>query len=103
MAVLCKCKPLGNVFFCNSKKFRRRGWMDAAYPGLGIGAVVPSDWCGFGCTPMSKRALSLAQFDGYDGSGTEDLYMVWKRWHRNTTFEEGLKTQRALNAVQRNA
>jgi hypothetical protein len=77
--------------------------MDAAYPGLGIGAVVPSDRCGFGCTLMSKRALSLAQFDGYDGSGTEDLYMVWKRWHRNTTFEEGLKTQRALNAVQRNA
>jgi hypothetical protein len=78
-----KCQPIGNVFFCNSKKFRRRGWMDAAYPGLGIGAIVPSDWCGFGCTLMNKRALSLAQFDGYDGSGTEDLYVVWKRWHRN--------------------
>ncbi|HEX3817961.1 MAG TPA: hypothetical protein VHW03_06715, partial [Chthoniobacterales bacterium] len=23
-----------------------------------------------------------AQFDGYDGSGTEDLYVVWKRWYR---------------------
>jgi hypothetical protein len=52
---------------------------------------------------MSKRALSLAQFDGYAGSGTEDLYMVWKRWHRNTTFEEGSKTQRAFDAVQLNA
>jgi hypothetical protein len=78
-----KCKPIGNVFFCNAKKFRRRGWMEAAYPGIGLGAIVPSDWCGFGCTLMNRRALSLAQFDGYDGSGTEDLYVVWKRWHRN--------------------
>lgn len=77
-----KCPPIGNVFFCNSKGFRRRGWMHAAYPEIGIGSVVPTDWCGFGCTLMNKRALSLAQFDGYDGSGTEDLYIVWKRWHR---------------------
>jgi hypothetical protein len=33
MAVRCKCKPLGSFFFCNSKKFRRRGWIAAAYPG----------------------------------------------------------------------
>lgn len=79
-----KCKPIGNVFFCNSKGFRRRGWMHAAYPEIGIGAVVPSDWCGFGCTLMNKRALSLAQLDGYDGGGTEDLYVVWKRWYRAT-------------------
>lgn len=77
------CKPIGNVFHCNSKGFRRRGWMHAAYPEIGIGAVVPTDWCGFGCTLMNKRALSLAQFDGYDGSGTEDLYIVWKRWYRH--------------------
>src|SRR6185436_11128230 len=78
-----KCKPIGNVFFCNAKQFRRRGWMQAAYPEIGIGAVVPTDWCGFGCTLMNKHALSLAQFDGYDGGGTEDLYIVWKRWYRN--------------------
>lgn len=78
-----KCKPIGNVFFCNSKKFRRRGWMEAAYPGIGVGAIVPSDWCGFGCTLMGKKALSLAQFEGYDGGGTEDLYVVWKKWHRH--------------------
>jgi len=78
-----KCRPIGNVFMCNSKGFRRRGWMHAAYPEIGIGAVVPSDWCGFGCTLMNRRALSLAQFDGYDGSGTEDLYIVWKRWYRH--------------------
>jgi hypothetical protein len=76
-----KCPPIGNVFACNAKNFRRRGWMSSAYPGIGLGAVVPSDWCGFGCTLMNRRALSLAQFDGYDGSGTEDLYVVWKRWH----------------------
>lgn len=81
-----ECKPIGNVFYCNSKGFRRRGWMHAAYPEIGWGAIVPTDWCGFGCTLMNKRALALAQFDGYDGSGTEDLYIVWKRWHR-----QGLK------------
>jgi hypothetical protein len=67
----------------NSRGFRRRGWLSSAYPAIGAGAVLPSDWCGFGCTLMSHRALALAQFDGYDGSGTEDLYVVWKRWHRN--------------------
>jgi len=77
-----KCPPIGNVFLCNSKGFRRRGWMHAAYPEIGIGAVVPTDWCGLGCTLMNKHALSLAQFDGYDGGGTEDLYIVWKRWYR---------------------
>lgn len=77
------CKPIGNVFFCNSKGFRRRGWMHAAYPEIGVGAVVPTDWCGLGCTLMNKTALSLAQFDGYDGGGTEDLYIVWKRWYRH--------------------
>jgi hypothetical protein len=56
-----------SVFFCNSKGFRRRGWMSAAYPEIGIGAVVPADWCGMGCKLMSKKALSIAQFDGYDG------------------------------------
>jgi hypothetical protein len=55
------------------------GWM-RLIPGPGIGAVIPSDWCGFGCTLMSKRELSLAQSDGLAGSGIEDLYMVWKRW-----------------------
>lgn len=62
--------------------WRKRGWMSAAYPALGIGAILPTDWCGFGCTLMSPKALALAQFDGYDGGGTEDLYVVWKRWHR---------------------
>lgn len=62
--------------------FRRRGWCSSAYPAIGLGAMLPTDWCGFGCTTMNREALALAQFDGYDGSGTEDLYIVFKRWHR---------------------
>lgn len=81
-----QCKPQGNIFAMNAKGFRRRGWMSAAYPEIGWGSIVPTDWCGFGCTLMNKKALALAQFDGYDGSGTEDLYIVWKRW-----FRHGLK------------
>ena len=60
--------------------WRKRGWLDFAYPGIGKGAVLPSDWCGFGCTLMGARALETALFDGYDGQGTEDMYIVWKRW-----------------------
>lgn len=80
---LRKCPPSGNVWELNARQYRRRGWMDFAYPGIGLGAVLPSDWCGFGCTLMSSHALNLAYFDGYDGKGTEDLYIVWKRWHPN--------------------
>lgn len=76
-----KCKPLGNVFALNAKGWRKRGWMSSAYPAIGKGAVVPSDWCGFGCTLMNRQALALAQFDGYDGAGTEDLFVCWKKWH----------------------
>jgi hypothetical protein len=46
-----KCPPDGNVFEVTAKHgWRRRGWMDFAYPGIGRGAIVPSDWCGLGCT-----------------------------------------------------
>ena len=38
-------------------------------PGHWRGSVVPTDWCGFGCTLMNKRALTAAHFDGYDGRG----------------------------------
>ena len=77
-----RCPPMGNVFTCNAKKWRLRGWLDQAYPALGLGAVVPSDWCGFGCTLLSARALSLTHFEGYAGHGTEDLFIVWQRWTR---------------------
>lgn len=77
-----KCPPDGNIWEITAKHgWRRRGWMDFAYPGIGEGAVVPSDWCGLGCTLISKRALALADFAGYDGNGTQDLFLCWNRWH----------------------
>ena len=78
---LKKLPPKGNVYAMNAQKWRRRGWLDNAYPATGRGAVLPSDWCGFGCTLMNRRALALATFEGYDGKGTEDLYVIWKRWY----------------------
>lgn len=76
-----KYPPKGNVFELNSKKWRRRGWLENAYPGIGIGSVVPTDWVGFGCTLLSEKALALAHFEGYEGSGTEDLFIGWSRWY----------------------
>lgn len=78
-----ECPPRGNVFEMNAKNgWRRRGWLSAAYPGLGRGSVVPTDWCGFGSTLLTRRALDECDFAGYDGGGTEDLYIIWKRWHQ---------------------
>jgi len=78
-----KSPPTGNVFELNAKGYRRRGWMEYAYPGIGLGAVVPSDWCGLGCTLLSKAALAHADFTGYEGKGTQDLFLCWSRWHPN--------------------
>lgn len=76
------CPPDGNIWQVIAKHgWRRRGWLDNAYPSIGKGSVVPSDWCGFGCTLMNREALALADFEGYDGRGTEDLYVCWHRWH----------------------
>jgi hypothetical protein len=77
-----ECPPDGTIWEVIAKYgWRRRGWLDNAYPGIGLGAVVPVDWCGFGCTLMNREALALATFDGYDGQGTEDLFVCWHRWH----------------------
>ena len=77
-----KSPPDGNIWEVNAKHgWRRRGWMDFAYPGIGLGAVVPSDWCGLGCTLLSAKALALADFTGYQGKGTQDLFLCWSRWH----------------------
>lgn len=74
--------PDGTIWQVIAKHgWRRRGWMDFAYPGIGKGAIVPIDWCGLGCTLLSKRALALADFNGYDGGGTQDLFLCWHRWH----------------------
>lgn len=75
-------KPDGTIWEVIAKHgWRRRGWMDFAYPGIGEGAVVPSDWCGLGCTLMGPKALALADFAGYEGKGTQDLFLCWNRWH----------------------
>lgn len=77
-----RCPPDGNVWQVIAKHgWRRRGWLDNAYPAIGRGAVVPSDWCGFGCTLLNAEALALADFEGYDGKGTEDLFVCWHRWY----------------------
>ncbi len=76
-----KCPPKGNVFELNAKGWRRRGWLNNSHVGIGRGAVIETDWTGLGCTLMSKKAASLAHFDGYDGGGTQDLYLNWNRWH----------------------
>jgi hypothetical protein len=72
-----------NVFELNSKSWRQRGWFDMAYPAIGKGAVVPVDWTGFGCTMMNREALALCDWAGYDGRGTEDLFVNFQRWEAN--------------------
>lgn len=76
-------RPKGNIFarLAAAQEWRRRGWLSSAYPAIGIGAVVPADWCGMGCTLMGRPALAAALLDGYQGHGTEDLYIIWHRWH----------------------
>jgi hypothetical protein len=77
-----RCPPDGTIWEVVAKHgWRRRGWMDFAYPGIGQGSVVPSDWCGLGCTLLSPAALAHADFAGYDGGGTQDLFLCWHRWH----------------------
>lgn len=86
-----QCAPDGNIWQVIAKHgWRRRGWLDHAYPAIGKGSVVPIDWCGFGCTLINEEALSRADFEGYDGKGTEDLFICWHRW-----FPAGLR----LNCV----
>ena len=78
----CPPKHGGNIWKLNAEHgWRRRGWFDFAYPAIGRGAIVPTDWAGFGATLMNRNALAAADFTGYDGNGTEDLFIIWKRWY----------------------
>jgi len=82
MDLVEKCPPDGTLWEVIQKHgWRRRGWLEAAYPGIGWGSLVPGDWCGLGCTLMNKKALMLADFAGYEGHGTQDLFLCWQRWH----------------------
>jgi hypothetical protein len=74
--------PDGNIWEVIAKHgWRRRGWFDFAYPGIGRGSIVPTDWCGLGCTLLNKKALSLSEFSGYQGKGTQDLFLCWEKWN----------------------
>jgi len=77
--------PDGNIWEIIAKHgWRRRGWMSSAWPATGYGvSCVPVDWHGLGCLLMNKEALSYALFEGYEGRGTEDLYLMWNYWHPN--------------------
>lgn len=76
-----KCPPKGNIFELQAKGWKKRGWMDSAYPAIGRGAILPTDWVGLGCTLLNRKALSLATFEGYELMGTQDLFLCWHRWH----------------------
>lgn len=78
-----ECPPKENVFLANGKKWKKRGWLEYAYPAIGKGSVVPTDWVGLGCTLISRKALSYSNFDGYQGAGTQDLYLGWTFWKPN--------------------
>lgn len=79
-----ECPPKGNVYRLNADEWEQRGWFEQAYPAVGKGAIVPTDWCGFGCALIGKKALLNAQFDGYAGQGTEDLFVCFQRWYPHT-------------------
>lgn len=88
-----KCPPDGSIWEINAKHgWRRRGWLDFAYPAISKGMIVPVDWCGTGNTLLSKKALSVSYLDGYPGKGTQDLYLIWNRWHP-AGLRIGLTTQ----------
>lgn len=86
--------PKGNVFQLNAAGYKRRGWLPHAYPGIGLGSIVPVEWVGVGCTLLSERALNLANFTGYDGGCTQDLWLCWRAWHT-----AGLRIATATHAV----
>ena len=79
-----KCNPKHKTIWkANAIQWRRRGWLSQAYPAIGKGAILPTDWVGWGCTQLNQKALNWILFDGYDGSGTSDLYICWRRWHQS--------------------
>lgn len=77
-----QCPQKGNVHTLNGIRYRRRGWLEAAYPGVGWGAFVPTDWVVLGCTLMSPIAFNSAHFEGYQGQGTQDLWIGNNCWQK---------------------
>jgi hypothetical protein len=79
-----ECPPDGNIWEVIAKHgWRKRGWLSNYAPAIGVGAFIPVSWVGFGCTLLNKEALYLSNFDGYEGRGTEDLWVIWNCWAPN--------------------
>lgn len=75
--------PDGDIYSIISKHgWRKRGWLDFAYPAIGQGCVVPVDWTGMGCTLMGEQAFLAADMHGFNGNGTNDLFLCYERWAR---------------------
>lgn len=72
--------PKFNVFTANGKRWRARGWLQYAYPAIGRGSILPTDWTGLGCVLMSRESLEAVDYSGYNGGGTGDLYLNWFCW-----------------------
>lgn len=75
---LKKCGPKANVYTLNGQRWRQRGWLEWAYPAIGKGAIVPSDWFPMGNNLFNKAAIELVNFNGYTGRGTQDLWLCYK-------------------------
>lgn len=71
--------PKGNVFELQSKGWRRRGWLTDAFPAIGKGAVLESDWMPCGNNLFSRRAINRVDFIAYQLGGTEDLHCTHER------------------------
>lgn len=79
-----KCPPKdGNVFALNAKGWRQRGWLEWAFPEVGKGGVLPSDWMPMGNNLFGKTALKCMDFTGYDGGGTQDLFIAFRKLKPN--------------------
>ncbi|WP_009964877.1 hypothetical protein [Verrucomicrobium spinosum] len=77
---LRQCPAKANAYGLNAARWRRRGWLSHAYPGIGLGAMVPTDWVGMGCTLFTADVVNCTNWLGYEGHGTQDLWACWKIW-----------------------
>lgn len=92
--------PRENPMVLQGKNWRRRGWCDYAYPGIGWGAIVPTDWFGFGCILMNRRALNCCDWTGYTGGGTEDIF-AYETHFKGQGLRMGLATHAPAHHVVR--
>lgn len=77
---VAKCPPRSNIFGLQASGWRPRGWISSAYPGIGLGALLPTAYVGLGCTLLSPRAFNLANWVGFQGKSTQDLWLCWRVW-----------------------